>query len=1028
MNKHTETHAISLAVDQDQACKQLRYFSYDPAKNVFLRFFYPSHDPRKDKDKGRKLSTFDSAQVEGLQQEGRGAYVVVNGANGGHTDKSITKCVALFCEWDDLGLEQQRSRWKDAGFVEPTFTIFSGGKSMQTYWVFKEPLEDIQYWRKLQKALIAKLGADKANCNPSRVLRLAGAWYFHEEKEPVQSTFVQESGIRYAVEELEKHLPLPPKPPKKYAPPHSHSVFHDKVPLSCCLTKDDRALLEQGSPVGSRNTDGAKLARNLIGTAARLSALNIPCTDDPYDLFIHYCRRCAPSDWSEREWEQVWQSASAAHPTPSLSDEAIYNCVRAWRKKVRMSAESRREADQRVRAEEWGVHPHLSQIPDSFEPEREFVQMITRQLYTKRPWIAVGKELYCWEGTYYKKVNEDLERKRIADFLNTYPVVIKGEVRYPYARMSKVNEALEWAKTRFSVDPERVNPPGVNCTNGVLRVVWNGMQPSWKLTPHDPDVYYTYEPQVRFDPDADPTQCDRLLECLEPAQREIFVRTIGASLDLVTVRKFKGRKVKALLLKGDGSNGKDSLREVTQMLYGNCGMTSCSLSDFKCYDQGRKFPLARLALSRINWSSENVAATMLDRIQSLKAFVTGDNLISERKGKDEYEFTPTSLGIFNVNDVPNLCASLEAIKSRYAILSFDKIYTDSAHPRPGELRADPRFRYDPEFLRNEVLPAFLNRVLEGLVALMESGIDYSCTGKTLTEVQNTYSHLFQFCEDTGFGYKPGSVVTAKDIWLQLEPWYVENGTLEYIELGNGKAKAIWLEQARVGDRNCKGMNQVLARFQELFPRAKRVTVPHETGKKRIAALEGLGFRGPDEGEEKSPPHTSVEKVESTDWGGSPWDADEMEVSRGGASGASGVERSGAGVEVSPSITEDYKESLEEVPTAHTPPHTGVAPQEKPLPQNFHPSHPTNARKEDKSIQDDAEVLAALEEDIADIQEVSFRLATRSRDWGYAEGLWRDVVEKYGSDTTRCLLTRVRPELREFVKEIGRHTHGDSNSA
>ena len=135
--------------------------------------------------------------------------------------------------------------------------------------------------------------------------------------------------------------------------------------------------------------------------------------------------------------------------------------------------------------------------------------------------------------------------------------------------------------------------------------------------------------------------------------------------------------------------------------------------------------------SRVNWASENANFAFLDKIQSLKAFITGDPLDIEHKGKDHYEFTPVGVGLFNVNDTPNLQGSLEAILSRYGVLTFNKTFKIGADPSQGEIEADPRFKYDPNFLQSEVLPAFLNYVLDALTRLMAEGIDYRSTEKSL---------------------------------------------------------------------------------------------------------------------------------------------------------------------------------------------------------------------------------------------------------------------------------------------------------
>ncbi len=132
----------------------------------------------------------------------------------------------------------------------------------------------------------------------------------------------------------------------------------------------------------------------------------------------------------------------------------------------------------------------------------------------------------------------------------------------------KIEEALKWAKTSFHVDIDQLNPSGINCLNGILQITWDDSTPSWELIPHNPSYYYTYSPLIEYNPKADPRDCDRLLTALDAPQREIFLKVIAASLDLPNVRRFKGRFIRALLLRGTGSNGKDALRESVSTIFG----------------------------------------------------------------------------------------------------------------------------------------------------------------------------------------------------------------------------------------------------------------------------------------------------------------------------------------------------------------------------------------------------------------------------------------------------------------------------
>ena len=340
-----------MKIDRDLATQHLEYLGYQPGDNVYLRFFYYTSDPRKNDDGGRKLSDLNWEQIEKYQSDGRGVYVVVNGASGGHTDADIKNCCAIFCEWDDIPLAEQFEKWSSIGFVEPTFTVYSGDKSMQPYWVFDEPIA-VEQWRELQQLLITVMKADKSNKNPSRVFRLAGGWHVKPDREPVKTEIVADSGIRYSYGELCSQLlnliptstpiftptptPTPAKEPTS-APVQEPQRYKDiTVPVPIAISLDSalgKAKDFLGGVTTLRNTSMATLARDLIGSAAEFQHLGQTTNDDAYTLFIDACRQCSPGNgWDEREWEQIWASAVRSNPSSSIahkiSHDAVENCIK----------------------------------------------------------------------------------------------------------------------------------------------------------------------------------------------------------------------------------------------------------------------------------------------------------------------------------------------------------------------------------------------------------------------------------------------------------------------------------------------------------------------------------------------------------------------------------------------------------------------------------------------------------------------------------------------------------------------------
>jgi putative DNA primase/helicase len=454
-------------------------------------------------------------------------------------------------------------------------------------------------------------------------------------------------------------------------------------------------------------------------------------------------------------------------------------------------------------------------IPDTAPiAGQNFILKAEDALYSDGHYASIGGLLYRFTGSYYEELNESKEKRRIGEWLKTYSEKVKGVWVKNRADAASVNAVFSWVVNQTAVDPVEVNPGGLNCSNGVLKINSDG---SHLLVPHNPKQVYTYV-GCKYDPDIDARDCDRLLECLEPSQREIFLRTAAAALNLKLVRsKLTGRGVKGLLCHGEGSNGKDTLRAVLAAVFGR-GMTGRSLSDFKSYDMGRKFALAGIEGSICNWASENTSKVDLDNIQSLKQFITGDPIDIERKGKDSYEYKSAAIFFANCNKLPSITGGTSAIDHRYGILRFDKTYVRNAIAAEGQLEADPRFKDDEKFILEQVAPAMLNELLREFPLLLSEGIDYKATRDAMQKAQEESRHLWQFAREVGLEVQAGGRVWVKDLWEELLNWYENAGILEREFDGKGKEKLIWHELSNKYDAPVKAINQLSARLSEIFPK------------------------------------------------------------------------------------------------------------------------------------------------------------------------------------------------------------------
>ena len=111
-----------------------------------------------------------------LNQAGWNAYICVNPMDntnvGPAKDGTIVGAYFVFADADDGEASQQLL----ASHVQPDFYVQTGSiptQRLHAYWSV-EGIPDLNDWRVMQERLITKFGSDKAICNPSRVMRLAG--------------------------------------------------------------------------------------------------------------------------------------------------------------------------------------------------------------------------------------------------------------------------------------------------------------------------------------------------------------------------------------------------------------------------------------------------------------------------------------------------------------------------------------------------------------------------------------------------------------------------------------------------------------------------------------------------------------------------------------------------------------------------------------------------------------------------------------------------------------------------------------
>lgn len=469
-----------------------------------------------------------------------------------------------------------------------------------------------------------------------------------------------------------------------------------------------------------------------------------------------------------------------------------------------------------------------------------FTEEARKDLYSEGYWAAIGKDLYRFNGSYYEKVSRAAEERRYMDWANEHPTFEKGKWVKSHCQPDHINKIWVWVLSKYRVEEENVNPPGLNLKNGRLILEWKKGIPTPKLIPHSPHVVYTYTSEVSYNPKADPKYCDQLLQALEPDQQAILLRSLALAIDFPGFKATgKFERIRAVLCEGTGSNGKDAIRSAVSQIFVR-GMTALSFNDCLAYDKGQKGEFLPLETACISWSSENSAVPKLDELQGLKAAITSDALTVKALYEDKKLITPRCVFFFNINGVPRMDGALEAIVSRWAILRFQKTFKLNPDPSKGQIKGDPRFKDSPQWVAENVCPALLNRLIEQIPLMLSEGIPYQLMDRYFREMREESCHLWGFVKEARIIENQDGKIGITELWHALLKWYEEMGTLEYVIEGT-KTKQIWHDQHNKYDRNITSKTNIYKGFQRIFPKITRgrITVSGENSGRVF--ISGISF-------------------------------------------------------------------------------------------------------------------------------------------------------------------------------------------
>lgn len=306
------------------------------------------------------------------------------------------------------------------------------------------------------------------------------------------------------------------------------------------------------------------------------------------------------------------------------------------------------------------------------------------------------------------------------------------------------NRTLEGATLKIPVE------------NGVLDLR------DWRLEKASAEDHFTWQLPVTYDPDAECPLWQSFLDDVVPPEHQLRLEEwMGYSL-----LHWDMRHQKALLLVGDGNNGKSTYLETLRNLLGPENTSSESLK--RIADPNNRF-----ATSSLDGSLANISADLeesgIQATGTFKKLATGEPLRAEEKNKDSFDLHNRAKLFFSANQTPTAPTDDDGFFRRWDIIPFH--------------RTIPEEKKDKKLVSKlsapEELSGILNRALRGLRRLLwqDGFTDSPDEGEARLRWKRWQSDADSvtafYCDKVE--HKPGNRVPLDDAHTLYEKYCEENG-------------------------------------------------------------------------------------------------------------------------------------------------------------------------------------------------------------------------------------------------------------
>jgi P4 family phage/plasmid primase-like protien len=305
-----------------------------------------------------------------------------------------------------------------------------------------------------------------------------------------------------------------------------------------------------------------------------------------------------------------------------------------------------------------------------------------------------GGKLYRFSGGTYRQHAGRYIRRRVKELLQAWGKSDKWTSH-------RASEVVEYIRADAPDLWERPPLDEVNVLNGILNVRTRS------LRDHAPAFLSPVQVPVEYNPAARCPAWEKFVSEVFPDDAQDLAFELAA--DLITPSR---SAQKALLLLGEGSNGKSTYLRALTAFVGGTNASGVSLHKL----ESDRFATARL-IGKLANICPDLPSTHLTETSVFKAIVGGDDLHAEYKYRESFEFQPYCRLVFSANHVPRSGDASHAFFRRWLVVPFDRTFEPSEQV--------PRETLDARLSDAGELSGVLNRALEVMERVKREGFTES---------------------------------------------------------------------------------------------------------------------------------------------------------------------------------------------------------------------------------------------------------------------------------------------------------------